>query len=410
MTDKSFNRSSTFYLFAYWHDARWKRFVGATVKIWDLAHNLNKDGHAVVLFVPKCGLKRQGIPFTVVEIPYLDAPFLRFLSFNLLLMISVLRLGILERPDVIYVRRMNSVLPGLISKMIRAVFFFEVNDDPYRKTYDEGSRIGFSLRTFLSRLTDEINLRLCSRAFVISQSVMEKVRRCSPKVERWKLRVMPSGANVDLFKPLSMKACRASLGVDEERKCVCFSGTLLNHQGVDVLVDAAPGIVAKEPSSHFYILGEGPMKEHWIKRAAERNLGDRFHFVGEVSYEEMPVWLSAMDVCVAPFLPSAGLRSPVKIFDYLACGKPVVASKIEGTTDIFEGSSAVVLVSPGEAGALRDSILALLSDAKKCEAMGSEGRAFVTAKYDRAFLAREIMAEAEVCLRSGIRKELAKNK
>jgi glycosyltransferase involved in cell wall biosynthesis len=397
MKDKSFDRSSTFYLVAYWHDARWKGFVGATVKIWDLACNLGKDGQDVVLFVPKCGIMRQAVPFAVVEIPFLDVPFLRFLSFNLLLMIFVLCRGVRERPDVIYVRRMNSVLPGLISGLIRAVFFFEVNDDPYQKAYHEGSKLAFSIRAFLSEFSDEINLRLCSRALVISQGVIDKIRARSPKVAADKLILMPSGSNVDLFRPLDMDVCRTSLGIDQESKCICFSGTLLKHQGVGVLVDAVPAIIARHPSAHFYILGEGPMKDPWIMRAAEQNLADVFHFVGEVDYEMMPVWLGAMNVCVAPFLPSAGLRSPVKIFDYMACGKPVVASSIAGTTDIFADSGAVSLVPSGDSKMLANAINELLTNRGQAKEMGEKGRAFVVEKYDRHLFAKRIVDEAISC-------------
>jgi glycosyltransferase involved in cell wall biosynthesis len=147
------------------------------------------------------------------------------------------------------------------------------------------------------------------------------------------------------------------------------------------------------------------MKDSWIKRAAARDVGDRFHFVGEVDYEEVPVWLGAMDVCVAPFLRSAGLRSPVKLFDYMACGRPVVASKIEGTTDIFERCSGMILIPPEDTGVLSENILALLEAPKRSEKMGAEGRAFVAAMYDRASFARRIIAEAGACLLPGMHRD-----
>ena len=58
----------TFFLFAYWHDPRWKGFVGATVKIWDFAQNLASFGHDVVLFLPGYKIRRSRLAFKLVEI------------------------------------------------------------------------------------------------------------------------------------------------------------------------------------------------------------------------------------------------------------------------------------------------------------------------------------------------------
>jgi hypothetical protein len=76
---------STFLLVAYWHDPRWNKFVGATIKIWDLAHNLSSLGHNVVLFLPKYHFNRQNLPFKIIEVPFINLPILRLISFNLLL-------------------------------------------------------------------------------------------------------------------------------------------------------------------------------------------------------------------------------------------------------------------------------------------------------------------------------------
>ncbi|MCP4681815.1 MAG: glycosyltransferase family 4 protein, partial [Desulfobacterales bacterium] len=98
--------------------------------------------------------------------------------------------------------------------------------------------------------------------------------------------------------------------------------------------------------------------------------------------------------CVAPFLPSAGLRSPVKIFDYMACGRPVVASRIAGTTDIFADSGAIRLVPAGDSKMLANGINELLSNREEAKKMGEKGRAFILEKYDRRIIAKRISDEA----------------
>lgn len=397
--------SLSFYLFAYWHDPRWKKFVGATVKIWDLANNFSKLGHDVVLFLPKYHFNTNNIHFKVVEIPFLNLPFLRSLSFNFFLTFFLMRFFFKTHPDIIYARRMGSIIPGIYARLVKAVFFYEVNDDPYKKTYHEGSLTAFRIQSYISEKQDKINLKLCRRAFVITKEISEKIQKVNPDLEVDKLIVMPSGANIDLFKPMSRQECRVHLSIQPNKKYVGFAGTLLKHQGIEVLINASHAILKKESSAAFLVVGEGPMKEIWMKEVERQGLKDCFIFAGQVDYEDMPHWIGAMDICVAPFLCSAGLRSPVKIFDYMACGRPVVASNIEGTTDIFAGTGAITLVEPENPQILASAIINLLGNKEKAKSMGQKGRSLVAKNYDRQSIAKIVSGEAYSLTKSHLRKD-----
>ena len=393
-TNKSYKRYN-FFLFAYWYDCRWKKFVGATVKIWDLALNLSKQGNDVTIFLPKYHFDKGSSQVKIVEIPFLNLPFFRLLTFNLCLFFSLLFFYFKGRPEVVYVRRMASVIPGLYAKIIGAAFLFEVNDDPYRKDFHEGSKIAFRISKFLSEWQDEINLRLCSKAFVITPEIAEKIFKNNPYLEKSKLEIMPSGANTDLLKPLDKNQCRKHLKFSNKKKIVSFAGTLLEHQGIEILIQAAAKIIKKMPETLFLIIGEGPKKQDWINLMKERHLSQNFIFAGQISYENIPIWLGSADICVAPFMKSAGFRSPVKIFDYMACGKAVVASKISGTTDLFEKSGAIVFVEAENPTTLSEKIIELLSDEKKANKMGADGRKFILMNFDRKKFAENINKKAK---------------
>ena len=79
------------------------------------------------------------------------------------------------------------------------------------------------------------------------------------------------------------------------------------------------------------------------------------------------------------------------------CGRAVVASRIDGTTDVFAGSEAIRLVPPGNVEILADAIGDLLSDKKMADKMGGKGRALVVEKYDRQRIAQRISEEAIAC-------------
>jgi glycosyltransferase involved in cell wall biosynthesis len=394
---ESEKKEISFFLFAYWHDSRWQKFIGATVKIWDLAHNLADFGHKVVLFLPKYRFDKDTVPFKIVEIPFLDFPVLRHLSFNCILAILLFIYFFKPKPDIVYMRRMSSIVPALYAKLCKAVLFYEVNDDPFRREYHEGSQVVFKIRSFLSKKQDEIDLKLCDRCFVISTEIEKKILEKISFVSVNKFRTAPSGANIDLFIPLHRNTCKSHLNLDRRYKYVGFAGTLLKHQGIDVLINAVPAILRKEPQSFFIIIGEGPMKDIWKKRIEKEGLQNCFLFPGQVSYSDMPIWIGAMDICVAPFLKTAGLRSPVKIFDYMACGRAVVASLIEGTTDIFSSSGAIKLVSPQDPSVLASAILDLLQDKEKADRMGKTGRELIVKHFDRRAIAKQISDEAIAC-------------
>jgi glycosyltransferase involved in cell wall biosynthesis len=88
-----------------------------------------------------------------------------------------------------------------------------------------------------------------------------------------------------------------------------------------------------------------------------------------------------MNVCVAPFCGDRGETSPVKVFDYLACGRPVVASAIPSMTELFSRANGVVLVQPDQIDALAEAVLDLLADPEEARRLGCEGRVFVEQRF-----------------------------
>jgi glycosyltransferase involved in cell wall biosynthesis len=380
-----------FHLFAYWHDPRWKQFAGATVKILDLAHNLSAQGQKVVLFLPKYQFNHDGQSFETIEVPFINFPAIRLLSFNIVLIFYLVFNLFRGQPDVVYVRRMNSFVPAIFAKLQKAIFLYEINDDPYKSQYQEGSKAVFKLRAFISEKQDEICLSLCTKAFVINKALAKKILQKNDNLKPEKIIIMPSGANVELFKPRNKIESRIALNLDNKKKYICFIGSLLEHQGIDNLIRAAPMILKKLPQSLFLIIGEGPMKMKWYKQVTLLELDDFFIFTGQVNYEDLPIWIGAADVCVAPYNSAAGLRSPVKIFDYMSCAKPVVASNIPGTTDIFCKTDALSLVKPECPEKLAKSILHLLVDYSCANQMGVKGRSLIVSNYSRKSIAEKVL-------------------
>lgn len=349
-------------------------------------------GHDVVLFVPKYQFSAEALPFRLVRIPLLDFPLLRSLSFSFFLTIFLVRYHSKFRPDVVHIRRGISIVPAIFARLRKAVLIYEVNDDPYAYATRNAQSTGIltRLERWLAIRTDEMILSWCDAAFVITREIKHRIIQHLPQINPTKLHVLPSGANTEMCRPMDQGHCRSMLQLDHVRKYIGFIGTLLGHQGVNTLIDAAPSILETFPDACFVVIGEGPMKHPWRKQVEERSLQDCFLFTGQIDYEQTPLWINAMDICAAPFLADAGLSSPVKIFDYMACGRPVVASRIPGTTDIFEDSGAVRLVKPEHKDALAAAIVDVLANVEMAHEMGLKGRRLVETQYDRKLLAKKI--------------------
>ena len=354
--------------------------------MYELSDNLTKLGHTVLLFVPKLGYPRRQTSSHVISIPFIDLPVLRFFSFQVLaFLLSFLFMIYRGSPDIIYVRIMRSFLPMLFAKVFRIPVMLEVNDSPHRGY----TNIKSNFKKRIVHLIDRISYRLSDHVLPVTQKIAEDLHRIDGLSWDY-MTVLPSGSNTDLFRFMDKSSCCKKLEFDPTKKYVGFIGTFFHHQGVDVLIDSAPLIIQKHSDISFLLVGDGQMRTKWERRVNEMGLKNHFIFTGYVPYKNVPFYCGVMDVCVSPFLNEVGESSAVKIFDYLACGKPVVMSDVAGTGKFFECSDAVLLIPPEDEVFLAQTILQLLEDDDLRAEMGKKGREFVDSKYSRIKIAEMV--------------------
>ncbi len=186
---------------------------------------------------------------------------------------------------------------------------------------------------------------------------------------------------------------KEGLNLDRSIHYVCFVGNLAPWQGVEYLIMASPLILKEVPNTRFLIIGDGVMKKKLVEMVKELNLDNNFIFTGAVDYELVPKYINASDVCVAPKRPLKSGYSPLKLYEYIACGKPIVASRISGF-EILEQQKAGILVEPENPLELAKAVLKFLKDEKIREEMGKNGREYVVEYHSWEVVARRV---AEVC-------------
>lgn len=191
---------------------------------------------------------------------------------------------------------------------------------------------------------------------------------------RDKIVVIPNGVNIEDFDiPYSKKECREKLGLPADEKIVLFFGNLVRYKGPDILVRAMPSILKEVPDTKLVFVGSGEMKGELEKLSKKLSVDRCVKFAGFVSESSKILYYKAADVFSLPSTMGPECF-PIAILEAMACGIPIVASKIGGIPDIVKDGKDGLLVPPKNQKALTDSIIYLLENEDIIRKMGKNGR------------------------------------
>lgn len=160
-------------------------------------------------------------------------------------------------------------------------------------------------------------------------------------IPRDKAEVIPNGIDATRFSPVSGPEARKKLGLADGVPLLVSVGALISSKGHELLVQAVEQILPRHPELQVYIIGEGPFRGPLEKLVKELHLGDHVHLPGKKPNEELPLWFSAADLsCLA------SLREgwPNVVTESLACGTPVLATRVGGIPEILHSPDLGILV------------------------------------------------------------------
>jgi glycosyltransferase involved in cell wall biosynthesis len=219
-------------------------------------------------------------------------------------------------------------------------------------------------RTAAERVARRV-FRAASLLVAVSEGVADWVERFRPSDP---VLVAPNGVDPSRFAPPAARGGAAPFTVG-------FVGTLRPWHGIDVLADAFARLAARAADARLLVVGGGPGREDLERDLAARGLLERVRLVGAVAPEEVPALLAAMDVGVAPYPETAAFYfSPLKIFEYMAAGLPVVASRIGQIGALVEHDRTGMLCTAGDAQALAETLDGLRRDPERRRRLGTAAR------------------------------------
>lgn len=229
---------------------------------------------------------------------------------------------------------------------------------------------------------ERLNLAAADRVAVVSEVLARDLDRVG--VERGRIVVNPNGADPERFRPgAGGERVRRELGL-EGRVVAGFVGTFGPWHGVEVLAEAIAR-VPREWGVAFLLVGDGDLRPRVERRVAEAGAADCAVFAGRVAHDDVPAYLDACDMLLSPHVEmpdgSDFFGSPTKLFEYMAAGKAVAASRLGQIGDVVEDGRTGLLVEPGSVDDLVGAIERLATDPALRERLGRAAREAVVARY-----------------------------
>lgn len=362
---------------------------GSLIHKFELSRNLSKLGHKVHV-MDNTGSEHGEIVFHQLR----DKKEGKWgaLIFRMDYLFKILSLSRKHNFDIIYTRNGTTGLAGLlIGKIYGSKFVFELNglfSEDWRFEKELNGKLGFN-RTLKFAIMNRIEMFVAKRADAII-SVTDGIKNIliEKGINRNKIFTVSNGVNTDLFKPIDNDAvlyeARDRLGVGKDDHIICFVGVIEAWHGIEYLIKSTSLVLKTYPNSKFLIVGEGKIRKDLMNLAENLGVIDKFIFTGSVPHHTVPLYICLSDVCVAPFTSARneviGL-SPLKIYEYLACEKPVVSSNIVGVGDLLEESKSGIAVASGDSVELASAITGLLKNEQLREKMGKNARKLVVNNY-----------------------------
>jgi glycosyltransferase involved in cell wall biosynthesis len=221
-----------------------------------------------------------------------------------------------------------------------------------------------------------LNLAAATRIFVVAE--VERNNLIAAGVPREKIVVNPNAVDVQEFRPdAGGEAVRRELGINEDETLAGFVGTFGPWHGVLTLAEAI-SMLPEGCGVRFLFVGDGMYRDEVERIITEAGLRQQVIFVGQVEHQRVPALLDACDLLLSPHAPmtdgSEFFGSPTKLFEYMATGKAIVASRLGQIGEVLVDNETALLVEPGSARELAAAILRLSGSRDLRERLGAAAR------------------------------------
>jgi PEP-CTERM/exosortase A-associated glycosyltransferase len=272
-----------------------------------------------------------------------------------------------------------NALPALrVGRRLGIPVVYEVRAFWEDAAVDHGSTTEGSLRYKLTRSFESWALRRADHVFTICGGLRRDI--VARGIPAGKVTVIPNAVDVESFEPGGAPdlVLKAQLGL-QDTSVIGFIGSFYAYEGLDLLLDAFPAMLARRPDVRILLVGGGPQDAALKAQAVRLGVADKVVFTGRVPHDQVQRYYDLVDVLAYPrhSIRLTELVTPLKPLEAMAQGRVLVASDVGGHKELIRDGQTGVLFQAGSAEALANAIVKLLSTRESWPAIRHAGRQFV---------------------------------
>lgn len=279
------------------------------------------------------------------------------------------------KPDFLYERYALFHFAGVeVSRRFGIPLILEVNT-PYAVAWEKYDKLYFS---WLAKRIEKYIFRRAQAIITVSRALKQYLVN-NLGIPQGKIFVMQNGVNLQEFD-WKIEAKQTSERNNLQGKIVIgFVGSLRVWHGIDLFAKAIESVCKQRSHVNFLVVGDGEMKPHLMEVIALNNLASRVSLIEFLPHRDIPECISMMDIAVMPNSNFYG--SPMKIFEYMAMGKAVIAPKIASIEEVIEHGVDGYLFEQNNSEKFIEGLLLLIDDERFRKDLGNRAREKVVNNY-----------------------------
>lgn len=290
--------------------------------------------------------------------------------------------AVVERvaPDIVHAHSpvLNAIPAIRVARKLGIPVVYEVRAFWEDAAVDHGTTVEKSMRYALTRRLETFAFRHVDHVFTICDGLRRDI--VERGIQESKVSVIPNAVDIDSFGPgraadpmlcsqLNLHGCTV----------IGFIGSFYAYEGLDLLLEALPRLLAARPDVRILLVGGGPREAMLREQAARLGVVDKVIFTGRVPHTEVARYYDLVDVLAYPrrSMRLTELVTPLKPLEAMAQGRLLVASDVGGHRELIRNGETGMLFRAGSVESLATVLLQLLADEDRWPQLRWAGRAFV---------------------------------
>lgn len=358
---------------------------GTPLAVALLARTLGEQGHSVDLLTYHVG-ETWSAPsvthFRSISIPFIKSVgkglSLTKLVLDVFVFAKAFRLLRVGRYDCIHGVEEGAMMGVILKSMYRLPLVYDMDSSIPEQLQDSRSIVWSQKPViWLADLLERWTVKHSDLIVAVCSALQQRVHKISSQVDVCLLEDIPVSEKAPDNVEQNVDRLRREFGL-ENSSVVVYTGTFEEYQGIGLLLDSLPDVIAHHPDVVFVLIGGQQAHVDQVRQiVVQRGLVNHMRVIGRRPLEEMPAFMALADVLVSP--RTLGSNTPMKIYSYLQSGRPVVATRLLTHTQVLNDD--IALMAEPVSSAFAEAITRLLTDKALGSRLGAAGAAYVAEHY-----------------------------